>query len=397
MPEKEKGILITGGAGGLGGGVIRAFVEAGYPVATTYTDPEKWERLGDLKDGVLGLQVDLLDAPAVEETARRAAGELGGLHALVNLVGGFAMGPLARTPEEAWDRMIALNLKSAFFATRTALEHLLDGGRIVNVGTAAVTNRAPRLAAYVASKGGLMTLTKSLAKELKARRITANAVLPTVLDTPANRRAMPNADRSSWLLPEEVAKLPQNFADRFGWEGMVATVAGVHRDLPASERPGACVLAGNYGEAAAIDFFGPQHGIPRAISGHNSYYLWGPQGCTGETVVSVGVPLQRLEEVFGRVEQADTVRCLYCMPDENDLPVYVSRDPRVAFEKAWPRCLSRRRCSPCTRPGRRRGSRRPAPAPGYSGRWHSSFVRWEPLRQPEDASLGLRPACWCWV
>lgn len=135
----------------------------------------------------------------------------------------------------------------------------------------------------------------------------------------------------------QVGELPQNFADRFGWEGMVATVADVHRDLPASERPSACVLAGNYGEAGAIDFFGPQHGLPRAISGHNSYYLWGPRGCTGETVVSVGVPLRRLEEVFGRVEQADTVRCRYCMPDENDLPVYVSRAPKMPFEEAWPR------------------------------------------------------------
>ncbi len=78
-----------------------------------------------------------------------------------------------------------------------------DGGRIVNVGTAAVTNKSPELAAYVASKGGLMTLTQSLAKELKGRRITANAVLPT----PANRRGMPKADRSSWLLPEEVAQV----------------------------------------------------------------------------------------------------------------------------------------------------------------------------------------------
>ncbi len=77
----------------------------------------------------------------------------------------------------------------------------------MNVGTAAVANKAPGLSAYVASKGGLMTLTQSLAKELKARRITANAVLPTVLDTPANRRAMPNADRSSWLLPGEVAEV----------------------------------------------------------------------------------------------------------------------------------------------------------------------------------------------
>ena len=96
------------------------------------------------------------------------------------------------------------------------------------------------------------------------------------------------------------------------------------------------MLAGNYGEAGAIDFFGPQHGLPRAISGHNSYYLWGTRGCTGDTVVSVGVPRQRLDGVFGRVEQADTVRCRYCMPDENDLPVYVSRDPKTPFEKAWP-------------------------------------------------------------
>ena len=207
MSQEEKGVLITGGTGGLGAAVIHAFVEAGYPVATTYTDPEKWESLGDLKDGVLGLRADLLDAGAVEGAARRAAEGLGGLYALVNLVGGFAMGSLARTSEETWDRMMDLNLKSAFLATRAALGHMPDGGRIVNVGTAAVTNKAPELAAYVASKGGLMSLTQGLAKELKGRRITANAVLPTVLDTPANRRAMPNADRSSWLLPEEVAEV----------------------------------------------------------------------------------------------------------------------------------------------------------------------------------------------
>ncbi len=207
MPETEKGVLITGGTGGLGGAVTRAFVEDGYRVATTYTDPEKWESLGDLGDGVLGLEADLLDERAAEEAARRAAEEFGHIYALVNLVGGFAMGPLARTSEETWDRMMDVNLKSAFLATRAALGHMPDGGRIVNVGTAAVTNKAPGLAAYVASKGGLTTMTQSLAKELKERSITANAVLPTVLDTPANRRAMPNADRASWLLPEEVAEV----------------------------------------------------------------------------------------------------------------------------------------------------------------------------------------------
>ena len=205
MPQEEKAILITGGTGGLGEAVTRAFVEAGYPVATTYTDPKKWEGLENVGDAVLGLQADLLDARAAERAARRTAEGLGGLYALVNLVGGFAAGSLGRTSEETWERMMDLNLKSAFLATRAALQHMPDGGRVVNVGTAAVTNKAPRLAAYVASKGALMSLTEGLANELKERRITANAILPTVIDTPANRRAMPNADRSSWLLPEEVA------------------------------------------------------------------------------------------------------------------------------------------------------------------------------------------------
>ncbi len=158
MPETEKGVLITGGTGGLGGAVTRAFVEDGYRVATTYTDPEKWESLGDLGDGVLGLEADLLDERAAEKAARRAAEEFGHIYALVNLVGGFAMGPLARTSEETWDRMMDVNLKSAFLATRAALGHMPDGGRIVNVGTAAVTNKAPGLAAYVASKGGLIPI-----------------------------------------------------------------------------------------------------------------------------------------------------------------------------------------------------------------------------------------------
>lgn len=135
----------------------------------------------------------------------------------------------------------------------------------------------------------------------------------------------------------EVAELPQNFADRFGWENMAGTVARVHDGLPAEERSEACILAGNYGEAGALDFFGEKHDLPRVISGHNSYHLWGPGDCDGNTVVSVGVPRGRLDEVFGRIEQAGTVRCRYCMPDEDGLPVYVGREPQMQFEAAWPR------------------------------------------------------------
>jgi len=135
----------------------------------------------------------------------------------------------------------------------------------------------------------------------------------------------------------QVGQLPQNFADRFGWEGMVETIAGAYRALPREERSEGCILTGNYGEAGAVDFFGAKHGLPEAISGHNNYYLWGPRGCTGETVLSVGVPREQLEGVFGRIERADTTRCRYCMPDEDDLPVHVSHDPMMPFEEAWPR------------------------------------------------------------
>jgi hypothetical protein len=134
----------------------------------------------------------------------------------------------------------------------------------------------------------------------------------------------------------EVAQLPQNFADRFGWENMVETIARVYQSLPEEEQPKSCILTGNYGEAGAVDFFGAEYGLPKAISGHNSYYLWGPGGCTGELVIGIGVPLERLEAVFGDVEEASTVRCEYCMPDENDLPVYVCRDPKMPLKEAWP-------------------------------------------------------------
>src|SRR5918995_367621 len=165
--------------------------------------------------------------------------------------------------------------------------------------------------------------------------ITVVPVLP--VETLARITGALGGDAGIEVETREVAELPQTFADRFGWEGMTKTVARVYDRLPPEERTEACVLTGNYGEAGAIDFFGAQHGLPKAISGHNSYYVWGPRGCSGETVVSVGVPRERLKGVFGRIERTGTVRCRYCMPDEDDLPVYVLGDPKLPFEEAWPR------------------------------------------------------------
>jgi hypothetical protein len=134
----------------------------------------------------------------------------------------------------------------------------------------------------------------------------------------------------------EVGQLPQQFADRFGWETMVATVASVYRDLPPEEQAESCIFTGNYGEAGAIDFFGPRYDLPKAISGHNNYYIWGPGDCTGRVIISVGVPLDRLEVMFEDIEQADTIDCEYCMPDEDNLPIYVVRSPKASLQEIWP-------------------------------------------------------------
>ncbi|MDI3340153.1 MAG: hypothetical protein QJR03_06430 [Sphaerobacter sp.] len=129
---------------------------------------------------------------------------------------------------------------------------------------------------------------------------------------------------------------PQWLGDRYGWETLVATVAEVYHALPPEERARACLFTSNYGEAGAIDRFGPAHGLPQAISGHNSYYLWGPGTCTGEVVITVGIPRDDLAAFFGEVTPAATVTCDACMPEEHDLPVLVARAPRQPIEQLWP-------------------------------------------------------------
>jgi hypothetical protein len=165
--------------------------------------------------------------------------------------------------------------------------------------------------------------------------ITVLPVLP--VETLARITGAAGGDAGVQVETREVGQLPQNFADRFGWENMVATVDRVYEELPAEDRQRACFLTGNYGEAGAINFFGPRYGLPEAISGHNSYSIWGPGGCTGDVIISVGVPAETLRGVFGVVEQTATVRCRYCMPDEDNLPVYTCVDPKVPLDEAWPR------------------------------------------------------------
>lgn len=134
---------------------------------------------------------------------------------------------------------------------------------------------------------------------------------------------------------KELANLPQFYADMFGWEKMVAAVAGAYNSLSPAEKEKCAIVANNYGEAGAIDFFGPKYGLPRAISGHNNYWLWGPRGATGEVVIRLGGSLEGLKESYTEVAQAGLFQDDYCMPYENNMAVWVLKGRHAPLYKNW--------------------------------------------------------------
>jgi hypothetical protein len=136
---------------------------------------------------------------------------------------------------------------------------------------------------------------------------------------------------------EPSGKLPQMYADMMGWPQQAETVAGVFRSLAPGDQSRVAILAKNYGQAGAIDYFGPALGLPHAISGHNNYFLWGPQQYSGEVVIAVGMPIEDLKPIFGEVDLAATINNEYAIPEENNLPVYICRKPKMSLQQAWPR------------------------------------------------------------
>ena len=134
---------------------------------------------------------------------------------------------------------------------------------------------------------------------------------------------------------QALGRLPQFFADMHGWRELAEAVARVHRELPPADRARACIVAGNYGEAGAIDFFGPALGLPRAISGHNSYWLWGPGDCSGEVLLILGDDLDDHVDDFASVELGGVSDCTDCMPYEDGLRIWVARGLKVPVAQAW--------------------------------------------------------------
>jgi hypothetical protein len=131
--------------------------------------------------------------------------------------------------------------------------------------------------------------------------------------------------------------LPQNFADRFGWEELTATMSAVYHSLPAEDQAKACIFTSNYGEAGALQFYDSKYDLPPVISGHNNYYLWGPGNCTGEVLIYLGqASIDDLKQGFADVQQVAASKCQYCMPYENDLPIFLCRGIKVPIEQTWP-------------------------------------------------------------
>jgi Dolichyl-phosphate-mannose-protein mannosyltransferase len=130
--------------------------------------------------------------------------------------------------------------------------------------------------------------------------------------------------------------LPQLYADMFGWSELANTVARIYHALPADEQDGCAILGGNYGEAGAIDYYGPRLGLPKAISGHNSYFDWGPRGYSGACVILIGERSDRYKQYFGESDLVATVSNPHGMPIEQDIPVYVCRKPKAPLARLWP-------------------------------------------------------------
>jgi len=129
--------------------------------------------------------------------------------------------------------------------------------------------------------------------------------------------------------------LPQLFGDMFGWEDQVQAMSRAYASLPEEGRQRAALLAYNYGEAGAIDYFGKRYGLPKAISGHNQYGYWGPRGYTGEIVVAIGFPLERLQRSFDDVRPFETISPTYAMPEETNLTIFICRKPRQPLSASW--------------------------------------------------------------
>lgn len=206
--------VVTGGTGGLGRALLPRLIDRGHRVAVSYLIPEEAKdlekSLGLPESRLMLRRVDATNAEAMGEFMDEVAEVMGGMNVLASLVGGWAGGrDVEETDDTRFDRMVDLNLRSAFVTLRAAIPHLRKAswGRIILVGSTAAFDAPAGQAAYNVAKAGVVALAKSAAQELADTGVTANAVLPSVIDTPATREAMPFAEFIDWPTPDQIASV----------------------------------------------------------------------------------------------------------------------------------------------------------------------------------------------
>jgi NAD(P)-dependent dehydrogenase (short-subunit alcohol dehydrogenase family) len=205
-------VIVTGGSGALGQAITRRFLDEGATVWVPWIVDQERERLDrSVQDGARSRLVlehcDLTDDAAVERLVAGLVERHRRLDVVVSAVGGFAMGELVQTDRTLWDTMLTLNLTTTYVAARAALPHMLTAGsgRIVAVASRAVVPPAGGFIAYTVAKAGVIAFVQALAAETRDRGVTVNAVLPSTMDTPANRAAMPDVDPKTWVPVDSVA------------------------------------------------------------------------------------------------------------------------------------------------------------------------------------------------
>jgi NAD(P)-dependent dehydrogenase (short-subunit alcohol dehydrogenase family) len=207
--RNPRAVLVTGAAGTLGRAVADAFADSGAGlVLVDRSEQQLHDAFGNAGAQRLFVAADLLDAAQAAAALRAGVERFGGIDVLCNLAGGFRMGDAVHeTADATWNQLADLNVRTLLNMVRATVPHMLErgGGKIVNVGAYAAQHGAAHKGAYVASKGSVIRLTETMAAELRERHINVNCVLPTILDTPANRADMPDADPARWVAPHDLA------------------------------------------------------------------------------------------------------------------------------------------------------------------------------------------------
>jgi NAD(P)-dependent dehydrogenase (short-subunit alcohol dehydrogenase family) len=218
--------LITGGTGGLGAAVTHAFLDGGWRVVVPVFDERERERL-DAHERLVLEPADLAESQSTSAVAQLAAADPAApLRAVVNLVGGFAAaGRVHETPVEDYEAQLRLNLRPTYLVCHAAIPHLqaAGGGAIVCVSSRAALEPFAGAAGYIVAKAAVLAFVDVLAAEYRDDGIRANAILPSVIDTPANRASMPDADWSRWVAPAQIASVV-----RFLCEDGAGVVSGAH-------------------------------------------------------------------------------------------------------------------------------------------------------------------------